>query len=100
MGGARRLVLVSAGLLVWAGCVSPSLRGERIDVVYNPDLVRHCTQKGEGKYTTLGETNALTLAKNATAERGGNVLLVVSINKGDALTTEVQGKIYACADRR
>lgn len=96
----KRVVMASAGLLVLVGCVSPSLQSGRIDVVYNPDLVQHCTPKGEGKYTTLGETNALTMAKNATAERGGNVLLVVGITKGEALTTEVQGKMYACADKR
>ena len=42
---------------------------------------------------------ALTLAKNAAAERGGNVLLTVSISKGDNFTTEVYGKIYACSQK-
>ena len=58
-----------------------------------------CTLQGEGKYTAVGEKNALTLAKNAAAERGGNVLLTVSISKGDNFTTEVYGKIYACTQK-
>jgi hypothetical protein len=68
-------------------------------VVSNPELVKYCTSKGEGKYTAIGEKNALTLAKNATAEHGGNVLLTVSINKSDTLTTAVQGKFYACEQK-
>ncbi len=82
------------------GCVSPSMHSERIDVVYNPELVKNCTLKSEGRYTALGEKNALTMAKNATAERGGNVLLVVAINRADPVTTDVQGKIYTCEARR
>ena len=27
----------------------------RIDVVSNPELVKYCTPKGEGKYTAVGE---------------------------------------------
>jgi len=78
------------------GCLSPTAQSERIDVVSNPELVKYCTPKGEGKYTAVGEKNALTLAKNAAAERGGNVLLTVSISKGNSFTTDVYGKIYAC----
>lgn len=100
MRSVRRRLIAGAGLVLVAGCVSPSLQSERLDVVYNPDLVQHCTLKGEGKYTTLGESNALTMAKNAAAERGSNVLLVLSIRKGEALTTEVQGKMYSCAEKR
>jgi hypothetical protein len=76
------------------------MQGERVDVVTNPDLVRHCTLKSEGQYTALGEKNALTMAKNAAAERGGNVLLVTTIKKSESLTTEVQAKIYVCDGRR
>jgi hypothetical protein len=94
----KAAVIVSCGLVLAMafGCLSPTTRGEGIDVVRNPELVKYCTLKGEGKYTAVGEKNALTLAKNAAAQRGGNVLLTVSIHKSDSLTTEVDGKIYAC----
>ena len=95
----RLIALGSLGLMVTFGCLSPTAQGERIDVVSNPELVKYCTPKGEGKYTAVGEKNALTLAKNAAAERGGNVLLTVSISKGDSFTTEVYGKIYACTPK-
>jgi len=50
----------------------------------------------------VGETNALTLAKNAAAEKGGNVILITSITntKRDAFTTEVHGRIYTCPRTR
>jgi hypothetical protein len=95
----RNMALCGLVLTVTFGCLSPTAQGERIDVVSNPELVKYCMPKGEGKYTAVGEKNALTLAKNAAAERGGNVLLTVSINKGDSLTTEVYGKIYACTHK-
>lgn len=95
----RTVALCGLGLTMIYGCVSPTVQGERIDVVSNPELVKYCTPKGEGKYTAVGEKNALTLAKNAAAERGGNVLLTVSITKGDNFTTEVYGKIYACTPK-
>ena len=92
-----KMAMVSGLLLTMTfGCLSPTAQSVRIDVVSNPELVKYCTHKGEGKYTAVGENNALTLAKNAAAERGGNVLLTVSIHKGDSFTTEVYGKIYAC----
>ena len=95
-----KIALVSGLVLtVTCGCLSPTAQSHRIDVVSNPELVKYCTLKGDGKYTAVGETNALTLAKNAAAERGGNVLLTVSINKSDSLTTEVHGKIYACEQK-
>src|SRR5689334_13471518 len=75
----RIIALCGLGLTVSFGYLSPTMQGERIDVVSNPELVKNCTPKGEGKYTAVGEKNALTLAKNAAAERGGNVLLTVSI---------------------
>ena len=90
------MALCGLALTVTFGCLSPTVQSERIDVVSNPELVKYCTPKGEGKYTAVGEKNALTLAKNAAAERGGNVLLTVAISKGDSFTTEVYGKIYAC----
>src|SRR5437867_289105 len=89
----RNMALCGLVLTMTFGCLSPTAQSERIDVVSNPDLVKYCIPKGEGKYTAVGEKNALTLAKNAAAERGGNVLLTMSINKGDSLTTEVYGKI-------
>ena len=93
----RTIALVSGLVLtVTCGCLSPTAQSNRIDVVSNPELVKHCTLKSDGTYTAVGETNALALAKNAAAERGGNVLLTVSIRKSDSLTTEVHGKIYAC----
>ena len=92
----RTMALCGLVLTVTFGCLSPTLQSESIDVVSNPELVKYCTLKGEGKYTAVGEKNALTLAKNAAAERGGNVLLTVTISKGDSFTTEVYGKIYAC----
>ena len=95
----RIMALCSLGLTVLFGCLSPTLQSERIDVVSNPELVKYCTPQGEGKYTAVGEKNALTLAKNAAAERGGNVLLTVSISKGDSFTTEVYGKIYTCPQK-
>ena len=95
----RTIALCGLGLIVTFGCLSPTAQGGRIDVVSNPELVKYCTPKGEGKYTAVGEKNALTLAKNAAAERGGNVLLTVSISKGDSFTTEVYGKIYACTQK-
>ena len=95
----RTMALCGLVLTVSCGCLSPTAQGERIDVVSNPELVKYCTPKGEGKYTAVGEKNALTLAKNAAAERGGNVLLTVSITKGDNFTTEVYGKIYACTPK-
>ncbi len=95
----RTIALCSLGLTVTFGCLSPTVQSERIDVVTNPELVKYCTPKGEGKYTAVGEKNALTLAKNAAAERGGNVLLTVSISKGDSFTTEVYGKIYTCPQK-
>ena len=95
----RNIALCGLVLTATFGCLSPTKQSERIDVVSNPELVKHCIPKGEGKYTAVGEKNAMTLAKNATAERGGNVLLTVSINKGDSLTTEVYGKIYACPQK-
>lgn len=94
------LAMLSGLLLTMTfGCISPTTQSVRIDVVSNPELVKYCTSKGEGKYTAIGEKNALTLAKNATAEHGGNVLLTVSINKSDTLTTAVQGKFYACEQK-
>jgi hypothetical protein len=95
----RTIALCGLVLTVICGCLSPTVQGESIDVVSNPELVKYCTPKGEGKYTAVGEKNALTLAKNAAAERGGNVLLTVSISKGDSFTTEVYGKIYACTQK-
>ena len=91
-------VVVVCGLVLMMtfGCLSPTLQSARVDVVSNPELVKSCTLKSEGRYSAVGEKNALTLARNAAAERGGNVLLLMSINKTDALTTEVHGKIYAC----
>jgi hypothetical protein len=93
------MALCGLVLTVSCGCVSSTAQGERIDVVSNPELVKYCMPKGEGKYTAVGEKNALTLAKNAAAERGGNVLLTVSIAKGDNFTTEIYGKIYACTPK-
>jgi hypothetical protein len=93
----RAVALCGLMLTVTCGCLSPTAQGASVDVVSNPELVKSCTPKGEGKYTAVGEKNALTLAKNAAAERGGNVLLTVAISKGDSFTTEVYGKIYACA---
>ncbi len=81
------------------GCVNPSLQSERVDVIQNPDLVKQCTLKSEGTYTALGEKNALTMAKNATVQKGGNVFLLTSLDRGDALTTAVSGKIYTCTHR-
>ena len=95
----RAIALCGLVLTVICGCVSSTVQGDRIDVVSNPELVKYCTLKGEGKYTAVGEKNALTLAKNAAAERGGNVLLTVSIAKGDNFTSEVYGKIYACTQK-
>ena len=95
----RTIALCGVGLIVTFGCLRPTAQSKRIDVVSNPELVKYCTPKGEGKYTAVGEKNALTLAKNAAAERGGNVLLTVSISKGNSFTTEVYGKIYACAHK-
>ena len=91
-------VLCGCGLVlaVTVGCLSPTVRSESVDVVRNPELVEHCTLKTDGTYAAIGENNALTLAKNAAADKGGNVLLIVSITKRDTLTTEVHGKIYAC----
>ena len=80
----RTVALCGLGLTVTFGCLNPTAQSERIDVVSNPELVKYCTPKGEGRYTAVGEKNALTLAKNAAAERGGNVLLTVSIGKGDS----------------
>jgi len=97
----RGEIAMLSGLLLTMtfGCISPTTQSARIDVVSNPELVKYCTSKGEGKYTAVGQKNALTLAKNATAEHGGNVLLTVSINKSDTLTTAVQGKFYACEQK-
>ena len=95
----RAIALCGLMLTATCGCLSLTAPGERIDVVSNPELVKYCTPKGEGKYTAVGEKNALTLAKNATAERGGNTLLTVSISKGDSFTNEVYGKIYACPQK-
>ena len=95
----RNMALCGLVLTAIFGCLSPTRQSESVDVVSNPELVKHCIPKGEGKYTAVGEKNAMTLAKNATAERGGNVLLTVSITKGDSLTTEVYVKIYACPQR-
>ena len=95
----RNMALCGLVLTVTFGCLSPTTQSERIDVVSNPELVKYCMPKGEGKYTAIGEKNALTLAKNAAAERGGDVFLTVSINKGDSLTTEVYGKIYTCTQK-
>ena len=94
MGGLGGCGLV---LAVTVGCLQPTMQSDTIDVVRQPALVAHCTLKTEGTYTAVGENNALTLAKNAAADKGGNVLLITSITKRDAFTTEVQGKIYACA---
>ncbi|MBM3224511.1 MAG: hypothetical protein FJZ47_12015 [Candidatus Tectomicrobia bacterium] len=99
MRGMQMMGMGTLGLTLLAGCVSPTVHSERVDVVHNPELLRSCTLKGEGKYTAVGEKNALTMARNATAERGGNVLLVLAINKGESLTTEVHGKLYACERR-
>jgi hypothetical protein len=95
----RTIALCGLVLTVACGCLRPTAQGESIDVVSNTELVKYCTPKGEGKYTAVGEKNALTLAKNAAAERGGNVLLTVAISKGDSFTTEVYGKIYACTQK-
>lgn len=90
LGGSCLLLAVSAG------CLRPAERSDTIDVVRQPEVVAHCTLKTEGTYTAIGETNALTLAKNAAVDKGGNVLLIVSTTKRDPLTTEVHGKIYDC----
>ena len=95
----RAIALGSLMLTVTCGCLSLTAQGERIDVVNNPELVKYCTPKGEGTYTAVGEKNALTLAKNAAAERGGNVFLTVSISKGDSFTTAVYGRIYKCTSK-
>lgn len=88
------------GLAVTVGCLPPTVQSDTIDVIRQPELVAHCTLKTAGTYTAVGETNALTLAKNAAAEKGGNVLLLTSITKRDAFTTEVHGQIYACSRTR
>src|SRR5262245_4271843 len=95
-------VLVGCSLLlaVTVGCLKPTLQSETIDVVRQPELVAHCTLRTEGTYTAVGETNALTLAKNAAAEKGGNVLLVTSITKRDPFATDVRGMIYTCPRTR
>jgi len=95
----RTAALCGLVLTVSCGCLSRTVQAERIDVVSNPELVKYCTPKGEGKYTAVGEKNALTLATNAAAEHGGNVLLLVSSTKGNNFTTEVYGKIYACTQK-
>ena len=95
----RTIALCALVLTVTFGCLSLTAQGARIDVESNPELIKYCTLQGEGKYTAVGEKNALTLAKNAVAERGGNVLLTVSISKGDNFTTDVYGKIYACSQK-
>jgi hypothetical protein len=95
-------LLGGCGLLlaVTVGCLKPTLQSDTIDVVRQPELVAHCTLITEGTYTAVGETNTLTLAKNATAENGGNVLLITSMTKRDTFTTEVHGWIYACPRTR
>jgi hypothetical protein len=95
----RTIALCALVLTVTFGCLSLTAQGARIDVESNPELIKYCTLQGEGKYTAVGEKNALTLAKNAVAERGGNVLLTVSISKGDNFTTDVYGKIYTCSQK-
>ena len=70
----RTIALCSLGLTVTFGCLSPTAQSNRIDVVSNPELVKYCTLKGDGKYTAVGETNALTLAKNAATERWARAL--------------------------
>ena len=72
---------------------------DTVDVIQNPDLVKNCTLKSEGTYMALGEKNALTMAKNAAVKNGGNVILLLALDKSDSLTTAVNGKIYACARR-
>ena len=61
MGVQRTITLCSLVLTMTCGCLSPTAQSERIDVVSNPELVKYCTPKGEGKYTAVGEKNALTL---------------------------------------
>ena len=51
----RTIALCGLGLIVTFGCLSPTAQGGRIDVVSNPELVKYCTPKGEGKYTAVGE---------------------------------------------
>jgi len=92
----RVLGVCSLLLALTGGCLKPSLQGEAIEVIHQPALVAHCTLKTEGTYTAVGEHNALTLAKNAAADKGGNVLLILAITKSASFTTEVHGKIYAC----
>ena len=64
---------------VWPGAhgdlrmSEPHGASERIDVVSNPELVKYCTPKGEANILPSAR-KCLNLAKNAAAERGGNVL--------------------------
>ena len=51
----KTIALCGLVLTVACGCLSPTVQGERIDVVSNPELVKYCTPKGEGKYTAVGE---------------------------------------------
>src|SRR5688572_14612294 len=47
----KTIALCGLVLTVTCGCLSPTVQGESIDVVSNPELVKYCTPKGEGKYT-------------------------------------------------
>ena len=94
-----KMALCSLILTATFGCVGTTTQSEKIDVVTNPELVKNCMLKREAEYTAIAEKNALTIAKNKTAEHGGNVFLLVDVDKSSTLTTTVHGKIYACEQK-
>lgn len=99
--GLRLVILLgcSMALALPAGCLRETISSASIDTVYNPELVKDCTLKSTGSYEAIGEKNALTMARNAVAQKGGNVMLITTITRSDWLTTTVEARIYLC-DRR
>ncbi len=99
--GFRLMILLGGSVLLalLAGCLQEKIPSTSIDTVYNSELVRDCMLQSSGTYEAIGEKNALTMARNAVAQKGGNVLLITAITRSDWWTTRVEARIYLC-DRR
>jgi hypothetical protein len=88
--------------LVLTGCVSMSPAGDNVTVVRNANTVRDCTSLGEveatsgwGGFAGAGglENNKATL-RNATAQRGGDTLLILA--ERATFAPHTIGEAYRC----
>jgi hypothetical protein len=101
----RRVLL--AVLVAAVSCVSTTLKGSKVRITTNPDVVRGCKYIGQvrGSERMWGgmagqgaaQDNAVNRLKNKTAEMGGTVVFLNSATTNTSGSTQI-GEAYRCAE--